>query len=364
MAALTYTLMKSTTNVSLSRAANVVTVTTTDAVTRVVGDEIQITGSTAATNSFNGTFTISEVTSTTVWKYIQVGATESATAPGSTVGDYSSIRDWESAIDGVAGVTDSVTLYCHTGTFTESDFCTIVGWANPTATYPLVIEAAAGHEHGGVDGDGCIIKSAATSNGTLKVREQYVRIRDITLINTYTAAANGGALNVAAGGEYCIAERLILKCESNATSGIDILTVAGSNENSVLRNIWITGTGYRGFFLNTNSGVKLVNCTVACTANTGIYASTSTTGSGLVAINCVSHGNTTDWAAAGTVTGTTNNWSEDGNHPVDGSGYGTSVDADFESWPTDLRPAAAGDLAGGATDQSSDFTDDIAGDTR
>src|SRR5210317_1233947 len=95
----TKTLRATGTNASLVRASNIVTVTLTTASTPNVkaGDTIVISGSTATTDSFNGTFTVASVTSTTVFTYAQTGTDETATAAGSSGGDFSSMSVWESS---------------------------------------------------------------------------------------------------------------------------------------------------------------------------------------------------------------------------------------------------------------------------
>jgi hypothetical protein len=68
---------------AMTRASNVVTVTATHSF--VAGDNVRITGSVAATNSFNGVFTVASVTGTTAFTFAQSGANESASTPGSAI---------------------------------------------------------------------------------------------------------------------------------------------------------------------------------------------------------------------------------------------------------------------------------------
>jgi len=78
---------KSLTPVSLTRAANVVTAVI-NAHGLPVGAAFRITGSTAVTDGFDGTFTIASVVGVNSVTWSQVGAAEVATAPGTLVKGY------------------------------------------------------------------------------------------------------------------------------------------------------------------------------------------------------------------------------------------------------------------------------------
>lgn len=65
---------------STSRASNVVTVTTSDTHTFLAGETVDISGVTGGATPFNGTFCISSVTSSTVFKYKRISASTPAAA--------------------------------------------------------------------------------------------------------------------------------------------------------------------------------------------------------------------------------------------------------------------------------------------
>ena len=84
---------------SIARAANIVTVTTATAHNLLATDQAVIAGVTGGATSFNGTFAVASITSTTVFTFAQTAATESGTPNTGTANPLGNIAP------GVHGIT-------------------------------------------------------------------------------------------------------------------------------------------------------------------------------------------------------------------------------------------------------------------
>lgn len=357
MAVVTKTLRATGNNTSLVRASNVVTVTLTTASTPnvKVGDTVVIAGSTATTDSFNGTFTVASVTSTTVFTYAQTGTDETATAAGTTGGDYSLMSTWESTEQtDLVTATDTHELHCYADWPSGlNDQFDIAGWTVNASSF-ITVKAAVGHEHNGVPGAGFYLASN-NSGAAFDLNVAYTVVQDVEFRCVYNGsypAIDLGSCNAA------VLERLIAQ-NTNASNSIAAIEIRAS-ETFIRNCLAINLNGAAGRIdQRQNTPSEISNCTFVGDLQ---WAATSTVD--VPIRNCVFYGDVATTSSSYSASTGYNAFSD----AIDAFGTNQVVGlttADFVDYANnDYTPAEGGALDGAGADLSATFTDDITGATR
>ena len=270
-------------------------------------------------------------------------------------GDYTLLSAWEAAQQ--AELTNTTTfppdgaikrIRCHSGSITDQ--CTMSGWTTDATRYP-VIEAAAGHEHGGIPGAGFKITNN-TSTITITTPIAVLRVSGIAIGNSST----GNAISAGSGNT----QLWVQGCLIGPTGGSGI-SAAVPSTLFVSNNI---------FFDITSSGITLNSSTPTCHAynntiiggDNGIRQAAGT----MRPKNNVVQGAATA-CFTGTMTASATNLSSDATSPEAGL---RSITLDFADAGADDYHLAATDTEaiGAGTDLSADATmplsTDIDGDVR
>jgi hypothetical protein len=283
----------------------------------------------------------------------------------STGGDYVSIVAWEA--DKQGNLTEPEILECYKGTTVNGGWqadgslnemgVNIDGWV-ASATNRIIIRAASGEEHKGVQGAGFRIAGTPANFGNvLIVSTAFAELADLELQNLRTS--NGSCVQVQnTGADPLYIMRCIFASESGAC-------IAGIAEGIVQNCLLLGGVSTSsGLSVSSFSGAVIDNCTAIGPLASGFRSASSV--ASVTYKNCVAQGCDTDFDDRGQGWGaqTTNNASGDGTAPGADSVTGV-VEGDFVDYAGgDYTPATSGKLDGTGADLSGSFTDDIAGNTR
>ena len=274
-------------------------------------------------------------------------------------GDYTSMITWESTEQtDLVSDGDTHVLECYDYDSSPlNEEVLIAGWTTGASNY-IVIKAAAGHGHEGVQGTGFHLSQGGLFKTTLENQQAYTRIEGLRVSNTRTSS-NGDAIKEN-GGDGVQINGNICSVTSTVEGACIVLSKSGAPSPRPIAMNNVCLSGYRGIGVGSFRDADILNNTViGCV--TGIFSSSS--GVDADVKNNVAHGNTTDWST-GTITGTvSHNRSEDGTTPGTDTGTDTVGD-DFVTYSTDLTPANAGELDSNGTDTSLTVTIDITGTAR
>ena len=357
------TLRASTSNVSLSRTNSVVTCTMSAATTNIlVGDTVVISG--AQPEDYNGEFTVTEVVSTTVYKYADPGKQDGGTTiAGTTGGHYSLMSTWESTEQDDLVANDwSHELHCYNDWPSGlDDDVDVAGWNTSTASgNTIAIKSATGHKHNGTDVTSGFYTIANNWNGrNIDIGVDHFSIDGIG-VKTTTSASTAIYANNRANGyvSNCI---------------VDMASAVGTGISGMryIRNclVYASGTkpsgqaGISGVWANT---AITSNCTVS-NLRVGFSTSTSLAINYHTFENCVAYDCFVDFLENSQEfhpTNCTNNASTDSTAPGTNSITGITS-ADFvDTANDDYRIHPDSDLYNAGTDLSGTFTTDIRGATR
>lgn len=277
-------------------------------------------------------------------------------------GYYTSLSAWEAAqLRDLVAVDEIAVAECYSdfGASGDTGAVNISGWtADPTRH--VIVRAATGHEHGGIEGAGYVLVNTSFGNTyALNAGVEYSRIEGIEARTSDSLATSSGLFTAT---NNCIFDSLvcsdkgggyILSADGLRTSrfGKTLNCIAIGNFKSGIRGAWHTD-------------MSADNCTVSG-AQTGFLGQDGTYP--LLVKNCVAYDCSTA-AFTNTKAGSDYNAAYNGSTTSPPGANSLTVDiisTDFvDAANDDYHLTSGSQLKGAGTDLSGTFTTDVDGDTR
>lgn len=357
---------------SLTRSGTTATASVSTSYNKLlVGEVIAISGVTNDTN-WNGDWTITARPTSSTAEFT-VPDTLTTPADGTIIlgGDYDSVDAWQAANHGGTSAdhlqdTERCIgeLYDDWADGLETDVVLGSGVSDDTsATYNIVLRAAAGHAYDPLTGDGVyLVNDPAGSGHVIRARQNYTYYggpgRGFMIKENYTAGQPLGNNSWAVW--YSVVDGLTFDQRANDASNVISWLYSGSERGNIFHNVLIlsegmTESGDRGFNVSGHSSADhwFAHCAIVCSTGGlghGWHMFTGTTAGYCRAYNCVGinvgtggevYRLNTSW---GTSAG---NASDDSTAPGSSSQDGILAGTDFvDNTADDWRPATGEQLDG------------------
>jgi hypothetical protein len=280
--------------------------------------------------------------------------------PDATGGeDFTTMTTAEAAIQtdwgGNQGGSTNVTLACKTGIDSNATVTWDAYAPAPTASSTITIHAD-GHEHGGVRNVGYVLKGSGAGQRLVFLMSHFY-VRGVAIDGSNY---NSGGIAVNVDDSVFLIERVFLY---RSGGGVNVGFQCNDTLNGIFRNCKAESVA-RAFGRNGTSNAQYYNCTAVNCSDYGYNGRGAANGLQRTIKNSVAYNCAPDWLDLVNIGDSTNNAS--GGVSVPGPNGVTDVtDASFVDYAGgDFTPAVGGNLDGAGADLSTDFTDDIAGNTR
>ena len=344
-----------------------------------VGQKIRVWGCTNANfNMAAGTnAAITEVTSTTVFKYVQAGVDETeSTSPGSVGGDYTLLSLWvagEQKNITAAGTNEIAIAECYNDWASGLDDTVNIDGFTTDSTHYVKITVPVSERHDGTAGSGFFIDP--TTEGTVITISDNYTVVEWVEITGFTVADFTYAYAIYMGDNagVTVQNNIIHDPAAGVNKRyVGITTTGTTASRNVFNNIVYNFTGHdidKGILVGdwTDGQGKVYNNTVYNIAGNGIEAETNYTD----ARNNISYNCGTDFSAGSHAFSATSayNFSKDDTAPGTNSIHGTTdgKTPDFVSITAsseNLHIQLTSDARGAGTSLSGTFTIDIDNQTR
>ena len=312
-------------------------------------------------------------------RYVDTGSaaggdgTTAATSSGDNTHAYQSLNAWEAAEQTDLDTANNThTVHCNrtnAGGIDQLE-CTVNGWTT-SATDFITITADDFPADGIYDATLYLLENNDDSASALGILEDYVRIVNLQVLDTVTAAARDAIVIAAVGTSDIRIDSCIIKGNCNGTALCSGINCADADATVTVFNTIFTGfisgdnpadVSFAGIIVQNSTLVKIYNCTFY-----GNYRGIRQSAGTISTINCLSFNNTDDFS------GTVN-----ADYCASDDGDGTNaktITQSADDWAALVVDAAGDDFhvtntsselyqtGNGATPKAT-FTDDIIGTTR
>ena len=284
---------------------------------------------------------------------------------------YASLAAWEAAEQAdLTSLTEIAEVRC-CGTAADTTAVSVDGWTTSASYYIWIRgnEGDAAGRHEGRWSTSHYRMEVSIDGDVLRLEEAYTRVTGIQVYNTLALTGDWNPVGLIAPAASCVIDAVIARGTPNAADYIRSGIAIGANgivRNSIAFDWRNTATNRGEGFARIGFTAQAQNCTAYnCHAGYSTPDEGASAAQQLIVRNCVAAGCASGFLAGWTFgTGSDYNASDDATPPGANS-LSNVADFDFaDAAGFDFSLGASSPLIDEGTDLSSDFTTDIAGQTR